>query len=161
MLLVGRDLGAQWHWLAGRGLAGCAAAAAAAAGDGLDGRPAGRDDGRRRRLRAGRRRCKQEDETGEKMEALFADKEDTSLADGFRDKVRALHEHFDRDKDGFLDHSELRGLQLLTSGNDMSQGQYVLVCKSLACDPNKGLCGKSSAVKHKTTKIVSQPAMLM
>ena len=57
------------------------------------------------------------------MEALFADKDDTSMAEGFRDKVRALHEHFDRDKDGFLDHSELRGLQLLTSGNDMSQGQ--------------------------------------
>lgn len=62
------------------------------------------------------------------------------MAEGFRDKVASLHAHFDRDGDGFLNHSELRGLQLLTSDNDMDQGQYVMACKGLACDPNKGLC---------------------
>mmetsp|Transcript_4017 Transcript_4017/g.7473 ORF Transcript_4017/g.7473 Transcript_4017/m.7473 type:complete len:136 (-) Transcript_4017:1176-1583(-) len=71
--------------------------------------------------------------------ALFQNDGDNSLAEGFRDKVASLHSHFDRDGDGYLNHSELRGLQLLTSGNDMHQGQYVMVCKSMGCDPSKGL----------------------
>ena len=33
----------------------------------------------------------------------------------------------------------MRGLQLITSENDMPQGQYVYVCKCIGCDPNKGL----------------------
>ena len=61
------------------------------------------------------------------------------LAEGFRDKVAALHSHFDRDNDGYLNHSELRGLQLITSGNDMHQGHYVMVCKSIGCDPRNGV----------------------
>jgi hypothetical protein len=61
------------------------------------------------------------------------------LAEGFKDKVAALHSHFDRDNDGYLNHSELRGLQLITSGNDMHQGQYVMVCKSIGCDPRNGV----------------------
>ena len=61
------------------------------------------------------------------------------LAEGFKDKVAALHSHFDRDNDGYLNHSELRGLQLITSGNDMHQGHYVMVCKSIGCDPRNGV----------------------
>mmetsp|Transcript_21632 Transcript_21632/g.35160 ORF Transcript_21632/g.35160 Transcript_21632/m.35160 type:complete len:148 (-) Transcript_21632:265-708(-) len=71
--------------------------------------------------------------------ALFQNGDDNSLAEGFRDKVASLHSHFDRDKDGFLNHSELRGLQIVTSGNDMNQGLYVMVCKSIGCNPNQGL----------------------
>ena len=70
--------------------------------------------------------------------ALFQGNDD-SLAEGFRDKVALLHAHFDRDGDGHLNHAELRGLQLLTSGSDMDAGQYVMVCRSLACDPSKGI----------------------
>ena len=56
-----------------------------------------------------------EEDAGESASAaLFQNVDDISLADGFKDKVAALHEHFDRDRDGFLNHSELRGLQLLT-----------------------------------------------
>ncbi|KAL9183465.1 hypothetical protein ACHAXT_004321 [Thalassiosira profunda] len=57
----------------------------------------------------------------------------------FRTRSNALHAHFDRDGDGHLNHAELRGLQLLTSGSDMDAGQYVMVCRSLACDPSKGI----------------------
>ena len=70
--------------------------------------------------------------------ALFSS-DDTSLAEGFRDKVAALHSHFDRDKDGFLNHSELRGLQLLTSGEDMNIPTYLMACKSIGCDPQQGI----------------------
>ena len=71
--------------------------------------------------------------------ALFENDGDTSMAEAFKDKVASLHEHFDRDGDGYLNHSELRGLQILTSGDDMPQGQYLMVCKGMGCDPNKGL----------------------
>lgn len=70
--------------------------------------------------------------------ALFSS-DDTSLAEGFRDKVAALHEFFDRDKDGFLNHSELRGLQLLTSGEEMNIPTYLMACKSIGCDPQQGI----------------------
>lgn len=70
--------------------------------------------------------------------ALFSS-DDTSLAEGFRDKVAALHTFFDRDKDGFLNHSELRGLQLLTSGEEMPVATYLMACKSIGCDPQKGI----------------------
>ena len=70
--------------------------------------------------------------------ALFSS-DDTSLAEGFRDKVAALHSHFDRDEDGFLNHSELRGLQLLTSGEDMNIPTYLMACKSIGCDPQQGI----------------------
>ncbi|KAL7542592.1 hypothetical protein ACHAXR_011929 [Thalassiosira sp. AJA248-18] len=71
--------------------------------------------------------------------ALFQQDGDNSLAEGFRDKVASLHSFFDRDGDGYLNHTELRGLQLLTSGSDMHQGQYVMVCKSIGCDPREGI----------------------
>ena len=83
-----------------------------------------------------------EESAGGTAAALFEKEGDTSLADGFREanRVSELHAHFDRDGDGYLNHSEIRGLQLITSGNDMDKGTYVMVCKSLACDPNRGLC---------------------
>mmetsp|Transcript_24826 Transcript_24826/g.44648 ORF Transcript_24826/g.44648 Transcript_24826/m.44648 type:complete len:146 (-) Transcript_24826:100-537(-) len=71
--------------------------------------------------------------------ALFQNGGDTSLAEGFKDKVAALHSHFDRDGDGYLKHSELRGLQLVTSGEDMQTHLYMLVCQSVGCDPRTGL----------------------
>eukprot|EP00984_Skeletonema_dohrnii_P019545 scaffold9360_cov120-Skeletonema_dohrnii-CCMP3373.AAC.6 len=70
--------------------------------------------------------------------ALFSS-DDTSLAEGFRDKVAALHSFFDRDKDGFLNHSELRGLQLLTSGEEMNVPTYLMACRSIGCDPQQGI----------------------
>ena len=73
------------------------------------------------------------------VDALFGKEDDNSLANGFRDKVAAIHSHFDRDRDGFLNHDELRGLQIITSGNDMHQGQYVMVCNSIGCNPSNGL----------------------
>lgn len=87
---------------------------------------------------------KEEESTGavSPAAALFQDLDGdgaSSLAEGFRDKVSSLHSHFDRDGDGHLNHSELRGLQLLTSGSDMDKGQYIMVCKSLGCDPHKGV----------------------
>ena len=71
--------------------------------------------------------------------ALFSSDGDTSLAEGFLDKVASLHSHFDRDGDGYLNHSELRGLQLLTSGEEMNVALYLMVCKSIGCDPTKGI----------------------
>lgn len=70
--------------------------------------------------------------------ALFSS-DDTSLAEGFRDKVAALHSFFDRDEDSFLNHSELRGLQLLTSGEEMNVATYLMVCRSIGCDPHQGI----------------------
>lgn len=70
---------------------------------------------------------------------LFASSDNTSLADGFKDKVAALHAHFDRDGDGTLNHAELRGLQLLTAGTDMDKMTYVLACRSVGCDPHAGV----------------------
>lgn len=46
--------------------------------------------------------------------ALFED-DDTALAEGFRDKVATLHSYFDRDGDGFLNHSELVSMDGLHS----------------------------------------------
>ena len=61
--------------------------------------------------------------------ALFGSDGDEGFAEGFRDKVAALHSYFDRDKDGYLNHSELRGLQLLTSGEEMNAATYLMACK--------------------------------
>jgi hypothetical protein len=71
--------------------------------------------------------------------ALFGSDGDTSLAEGFRDKVAALHSYFNRDKDGYLNHSELRGLQLLTSGEEMNAATYLMACKSIGCNPQQGI----------------------
>jgi len=62
-----------------------------------------------------------------------------SFADQFLDKVRAIHEYFDKDKDGYLNFVELSNLQLCTSGNRMDGNTYAMVCKTLGCPPNQGV----------------------
>ena len=69
-------------------------------------------------------------------EAIFSE---SSFAEEMRDKIAALHSHFDRDDDGFLRYEELCQLQLVTSGADMSPNQYRHVCTMLECDPGRGL----------------------
>jgi hypothetical protein len=53
--------------------------------------------------------------------------------------VQALHEHFDSDKDGFLNFKEIGALQEATSGESMSVDQYVIVCRTLQCHPGQGI----------------------
>jgi hypothetical protein len=72
------------------------------------------------------------------IKALFEDGNE-DFAEGFRDKVNAIHEHFDRDKDGCLNFQELAALQYLTSGNELDADQYAMACKAIGCHPNKGL----------------------
>ena len=67
-----------------------------------------------------------------------------SFADGFRDKVKVLFEHFDHDKDGRLKYDELAALQTATSddgydGERLSKEMYVMACQSLNCHPDQGL----------------------
>eukprot|EP00978_Attheya_sp_CCMP212_P001200 scaffold2513_cov47-Attheya_sp.AAC.3 len=72
------------------------------------------------------------------MKAVF-DESGTSFAEEFTDKVRGLHEHFDLNKDGFLNFEELRSLQLMTSGEDMKPEHYEMACRALDCHPSNGL----------------------
>jgi len=53
--------------------------------------------------------------------------------------VQALHSHFDYDKDGYLNFEEIGALQLATSGESMTENQYVVVCRTLLCDPRQGI----------------------
>ena len=69
--------------------------------------------------------------------ALFESSD--SFAAEFMDKVRAIHEHFDKDKDGYLNFEELSSLQLITSGAEMEGKQYGMVCQALRCRPSQGL----------------------
>lgn len=67
-----------------------------------------------------------------------------SFAEGFRDKVKVLFEHFDHDKDGRLKYDELAALQTATSdegydGERLSKEMYVMACQSLNCHPDQGL----------------------
>lgn len=69
--------------------------------------------------------------------ALF--EADSDFAEEFKDKVGAIHKFFDRDQDGFLNKDELADLQYKTSGTVLDSDQYVMVCKALGCQPNKGI----------------------
>lgn len=69
--------------------------------------------------------------------AIFETSE--SFAAGFMDKVKAIHEHFDKDKDGYLSFQELSSLQLITSGAEMDGKQFGMVCQALGCRPSQGL----------------------
>ena len=71
--------------------------------------------------------------------ALFTGNCSETFAEQFKDKVRAIHEHFDQDKDGHLNYKELSSLQLCTSGNPMEEEVYLMVCRGLGCHPSKGL----------------------
>ena len=65
-----------------------------------------------------------------------------SFAEGFRDKVKILFDHFDHDSDGRLKYDELAALQTATSGYDsdrLSKEMYVMACQSLNCHPDEGL----------------------
>jgi len=65
-----------------------------------------------------------------------------SFAEGFRDKVKILFEHFDHDQDGFLKYDELAALQTATAGYEtdrLSKEMYVMACQSLNCHPDSGL----------------------
>jgi hypothetical protein len=53
--------------------------------------------------------------------------------------VQALHEHFDYDKDGFLNYREISALQEATSGEKMTEDMYVMVCRTLNCQPQEGI----------------------
>jgi len=70
--------------------------------------------------------------------AIFDDSSE-SFASGFFCKVRAIHEHFDMNKDGYLSFEELSSLQLTTSGAEMSGTQYGMVCQAFGCRPSQGL----------------------
>ena len=70
--------------------------------------------------------------------ALFTD-ETVCLADGFLDKVAAIHEHFDMDQDGHLNFNEISRLQYVTSGAVMTEDQYIMVCRTLQCHPTMGV----------------------
>ena len=70
--------------------------------------------------------------------ALFSGKND-SFAGEFTDKVKKIHEYFDKDKDGYLNFQELSALQLVTSGQEMDGTQYGMVCQALQVAPSKGL----------------------
>ena len=61
------------------------------------------------------------------------------FAEQFKDKVRAIHEHFDKNKDGFLNFEELSNLQLATSGQVLESTMYAYLCQGLNCQPDKGL----------------------
>ena len=65
-----------------------------------------------------------------------------NFAEGFRDKVRILFEHFDHDKDGRLRYQELAALQTATNDAEsdrLTKEMYVMACQSLNCHPDEGL----------------------
>ena len=73
------------------------------------------------------------------------------------DKVLAVHEHFDKDQDGFLNYFELRSLQICTSAgknadilNDMTQQQYEGICQALDCNPKQGVDVESLRLTYAT-----------
>uniref|UniRef100_A0A7S2RK57 EF-hand domain-containing protein n=1 Tax=Eucampia antarctica TaxID=49252 RepID=A0A7S2RK57_9STRA len=83
------------------------------------------------------------EENAKNMGLAVFDKDSDSgeicFANEFKDKVVAIHGHFDKDEDGFLNYEELRSLQLCTSGNDMDSSLYVMICSAFGCHPNKGV----------------------
>jgi len=72
------------------------------------------------------------------MSALFYEDGDDD-GELFRDKVRALLEHFDSDQDGYLSFPELGALQKATSGELLTEEMYIMACRALDCIPQKGI----------------------
>ena len=58
-------------------------------------------------------------------------------------KVRALHQHFDVNRDKHLCYSELSALQMATSGERLEGPEYCHLCREHQCDPRKGLTIKA------------------
>jgi hypothetical protein len=55
-------------------------------------------------------------------------------------KIQKIHQHFDKDDDGYLNHSELSALQTITSGKQaISRKKYKTICNSFDCKPSQGL----------------------
>ena len=73
-----------------------------------------------------------------KISAIFED-DDEDFREGMIDRVRLIHEEFDKDKDGFLNYFELRALQYATSQTELTPDQYKMVCEALGCSPSEGL----------------------
>ena len=74
------------------------------------------------------------------MKALFQDDENDSIfVEGFKDRVREVHEQFDKDGDGYLSFSELAALQLTTEGAQLTEESYFMACKALDCHPSRGI----------------------
>jgi Ca2+-binding EF-hand superfamily protein len=67
------------------------------------------------------------------------DDDNEMTAELFRDRVRSLHEHFDKNEDGQLNFEELAALQKATEGVILSEAMYVMVCRALDCKPDKGI----------------------
>ena len=62
-----------------------------------------------------------------------------NFAEQFKDKVRAIHEHFDKNQDGFLNFEELGNLQMCTSGVELDGAVYGHLCRGFGCTTEKGL----------------------
>jgi hypothetical protein len=67
------------------------------------------------------------------------DNNNNAFAEGFTDRVRAIHEQFDKDQDGFLTFSELAALQRATDGTQLSEEMYLMACRALDCHPTQGI----------------------
>lgn len=84
-------------------------------------------------------------------------------------KITEIHNHFDKDQDGYLNHSELSSLQSITcngngngNGNnvnsqsqseksaDMSRNKYKMICTSLGCKANKGIDLRSLVLTYES-----------
>ena len=72
------------------------------------------------------------------LSPLFS-KQDETMAESFRDKVRILFEHFDKDGDGFLNLKELAALQKATEGVILTEEMYLMACRTLNCQPGNGI----------------------
>ena len=86
------------------------------------------------------------EESGQNIGSSLFSKDDNddsgemvNFAEQFMDKVRAIHEHFDKDKDGFLNFQELSSLQLYTSGQALDGTMYGYICQAFGSQPSKGL----------------------
>eukprot|EP00934_Nitzschia_sp_Nitz4_P000970 Nitzschia sp. Nitz4//scaffold17_size182527//92702//93106//NITZ4_001856-RA/size182527-processed-gene-0.18-mRNA-1//1//CDS//3329539346//970//frame0 len=75
------------------------------------------------------------------LSPLFSgsDAADQATAEAFRDRVRAILEHFDLDKDDHLNMSELAALQRATAGTVLTEEMYVMACRALDCHPSTGI----------------------
>lgn len=79
---------------------------------------------------------------GKDITPLFRNEDEDEneiTAELFRDRVRSVHEHFDKNEDGHLNFEELAALQKVTEGVILSEEMYVMACKALNCTPHKGI----------------------